>query len=90
MRMTGANELSPSPMPIEELALLECLVRIDGGVAIDRRRPAFGERLVASCLAEFDGDMIRLTAAGIERCRALQHRDASDREAVLMAKVIVV
>lgn len=68
-------------MSVEELALLECLRLIDGGVPVNMRHPALGERLIAERLAEMHDDQLRLSAAGIERCRSLQHLWASDLEA---------
>lgn len=74
-------------MPLEELALLECLLRIDGGIAIDHKNRLLAMRLVRCGLAEEDANSVHLTVAGIERCKSLQHRLASDLE---LSRVVVV
>lgn len=77
----------PSEMPLEELALLECLLRIDGGIAIDPKGRVLATRLVRMGLAEEEARSVHLTVAGIERCKSLQHRLASDLE---VSRVLVV
>jgi hypothetical protein len=69
----------------QEIDLLECLVRIDTGHALDPRSDEMLERLVEAGLVDRSDDGIRLTLAGIERCQSLQHRVAGDKEA---AKVL--
>lgn len=69
----------------QELDLLECLVRIDQGQRLDSRADDMFDRLVEAGLVDDDNGDPRLTLAGIERCRSLKHRVASDREA---AKVL--
>lgn len=66
---------------IEEIGLLDCWVKIDGGTALDRRYPMLGKRLIEELLAERHEDQLRLTTAGIELCRSLQHLLATDVEA---------
>lgn len=69
----------------QQIDLLECLVRIDRGEALDGRAAGLRDRLIEAGLVDGMDGMLRLTPAGIERCRSLQHRIASDREA---AKVL--
>lgn len=69
----------------QQVDLLECLLRIDRGEPLDGRAAGLGGRLVEAGLADETNGDLRLTPAGIERCRSLQHRMASDREA---AKVL--
>jgi hypothetical protein len=72
---------SVEPISRDQLDLFECLVRIDRGELLDARAHALLERLVEGGLVDRDGSTLTLTAAGVERCRALQHRIASDKEA---------
>jgi hypothetical protein len=65
----------------QQLDLLECLMRIDRGEDLDGRAAALGARLVEAGLVDDLDGTLRLTPAGIERCRSLQYRMASDREA---------
>jgi hypothetical protein len=65
----------------QQLDLLECLMRIDRGEALDGRAAALRARLVEAGLVDDVDGTLRLTPAGIERCRSLQYRMASDREA---------
>ena len=69
----------------QELDLLECLLRIDLGHALDPRANPMLDRLIESGLVDNSSQEITLTFAGIERCRSLQHRVAGDKEA---AKVL--
>lgn len=67
---------------LEELGLLDVLVRIDQGVGPEPTSQPLRERLTEAGLAEFDSSVgLRLTEAGIERCKALHHRVAADAEA---------
>ena len=68
-----------------DLDLLECLLRIDQNLSLDERASALLDRLVEGGLVDREGACLALTTAGIERCRSLQHRIASDEEA---AKVL--
>jgi hypothetical protein len=65
----------------QQIDLLECLVRIDRGEALDGRASALRDRMIEAGLVDVVDGALRLTTAGIERCRSLQHRLASDREA---------
>lgn len=65
----------------QQIDLLECLIRIDRGEALDERAEALKGRLVEAGLADEIDGTLQLTPAGIERCRSLQYRMASDREA---------
>ncbi|MBA3486657.1 MAG: hypothetical protein H0T88_05620 [Lysobacter sp.] len=69
---------------LEELGLLDVLHRIDQGQAPDAHAGPLLERLIDSGLAERDGPDLRLTEAGIERCKGLRHRAAADVEASLI------
>ena len=68
-------------MPQQAKDLLECLVRISQGEAVDARAEALVERLVDAGLADRVGGELMLTTAGIRRCQSLQHRQAGDTEA---------
>lgn len=65
----------------QEIDLLECLVRIDLGQALDARAADMCRRLIEGGLVQDSDDDLVLTPAGIERCRSLQHRVAADKEA---------
>lgn len=65
----------------QEIDLLDCLVRIDLGQALDSRAADMCRRLIEAGLVEDSEDWLVLTPAGIERCRSLKHRVAGDREA---------
>ena len=69
----------------QQIDLLECLIRIDRGETLDGRAGALRDRMIEAGLVDEVDGALRLTTAGIERCRSLQHRLASDREA---AKVL--
>jgi hypothetical protein len=66
---------------LEDLALLDVLHRIDQGVELVHGDGAIRQRLVESGLIEDDDDGLRLTTAGIELCKSLQHRVAADAQA---------
>ena len=66
---------------LEELGLLECLHAIAHGEELAQRSYALRDRLIEAGLATQTEEGLSLTPAGIERCRSLQHRVASDREA---------
>ena len=69
----------------QELDLLECLLRVDLGQALDPRAESMLDRLIEAGLVDTSSDRTTLTFAGIERCQSLQHRIAGDKEA---AKVL--
>ena len=87
LRMTRRDRFSRSIHNIDsqDLDLLECLLRIDLHQALDHRADHLIDRLVEGGLVDRDNGDLNLTAAGVERCRSLQHRVASDEEA---AKVL--
>lgn len=72
------------PISLEELALLDVLERIDQSLEHGPNAAQLLERLVEVGLAEMDEGTMRLTDAGIERCKSLHHRVAADTEAVLV------
>ncbi|MEO6365710.1 MAG: hypothetical protein ABIO38_06665 [Luteimonas sp.] len=74
------------PITLEELGLLDVLHRIDEGEVPGERSRLLRERLVESALAEEDSGSLRLTQAGIERCKSLKHRAMADVEAELVLK----
>ena len=65
----------------QEIDLLECLLRIDTGHALDARATDMLRRLVEAGLVQESDHGLALTPGGIERCKSLQHRVAGDREA---------
>ena len=65
----------------QEIDLLECLLRIDAGQALDARAADMLRRLVEAGLVRESDNGLALTPGGIERCKSLQHRVAGDREA---------
>jgi len=65
---------------LEDLALLDVLSRIDQGVELLHGDTAIRERMVESGLIEDDAQGLRLTAAGIELAKSLQHRVAADAQ----------
>ena len=73
------------PISLEDLALLEVLHSIDQGVELNAGQSEVRQRLVESGLAVDDKEGIKLTSAGIELCKSLQHRVAADTQA---AKVL--
>ena len=73
------------PISLEDLALLEVLHSIDQGVELNAGQSEVRQRMVESGLAVDDAEGIKLTSAGIELCKSLQHRVAADTQA---AKVL--
>jgi hypothetical protein len=73
------------PIPLEDLALLETLHRIDRHEAPTSGDALVFQRLVESGLAEEGEDGLHLTVAGVEMCKSLQHRVAADAQA---AKIV--
>ena len=65
---------------LEDLALLDVLHRIDQGVELVHGDSVIRQRMVESGLIEDDADGLRLTPAGIELCKSLQHRVAADTQ----------
>lgn len=66
---------------LEDLALLDVLHRIDQGGELVHGDGVIRQRMVESGLIEDDADGLRLTTAGIELCKSLQHRVAADAQA---------
>ena len=77
--------MAMDPISLEDLALLEVLHSIDQGVELNAGQSEVRQRLVESGLAVDDEEGIKLTSAGIELCKSLQHRVAADTQA---AKVL--
>ena len=77
--------MAMDPISLEDLALLEVLHSIDQGVELNAGQSEVRQRMVESGLAVDDEEGIKLTAAGIELCKSLQHRVAADTQA---AKVL--
>lgn len=74
------------PISLEELALLELLVEIDQASRAVHTK-ALKARLVDVGLVEADGDgELKLTDAGVERCKSLHHRVRADKEAADVLK----
>jgi hypothetical protein len=69
------------PISLEDLALLEVLHRIDQRIPLLSKDTDIRTRLVESGLLEEDEHGPRLTSAGIELCKSLQHRVAADAQA---------
>lgn len=65
-------------IPIEDLALLEVLQRIDQSLELSSIDSEMHQRLVEGGLASEGEEGLQLTAAGIELCKSLQHRVAAD------------
>ncbi len=69
------NEIS-----LEDLALLDVLKRIDQGVELVHGDSVIRQRMVEDGLIDDDAAGLRLTTAGIEMCKSLQHRVAADAQ----------
>ena len=69
------------PISLEELALLDVLHRIDQSVELTHGDSEIRLRMVESGLITDDADGLRLTSAGVELCKSLQHRVAADAQA---------
>lgn len=74
------------PMSLEDLGLLDVLIRIDEGQEPGQRSGALRERLLETALVDIQDGELRLTQAGIERCKSLKHRAIADAEAKLVLK----
>jgi hypothetical protein len=73
------------PISLEDLALLEVLHRVDQAIDMETGHGEILARLLESGLITDDKKWPRLTTAGIELCKSLQHRVAADAQA---AKII--
>jgi predicted methyltransferase len=69
------------PMPLEDLALLEVLKRIDQGAELTAADAEIRQRMHESGLVKDENGALALTTAGIELCKSLQHRLAADEQA---------
>lgn len=69
------------PISLEDLALLEVLLRIDEGSGLTSDDSEIRARLLESGLAAETQEGLCLTTAGIELCKSLQHRKAADEQA---------
>ena len=72
------------PISLEELALLDVLERIDQWLEHGPNARLLLDRLVEVGLAEDIDGVLRLTDAGIERCKSLHHRVKADAEAEMV------
>jgi hypothetical protein len=72
------------PISLEDLALLDVLERIDQSLEHGPNAKPLLDRLVEVGLAEDSDGALRLTDAGIERCKSLHHRVKADAEAELV------
>lgn len=72
-------------IPLEDLALLEVLKRVDQQIELESGDTEIHKRLLEGGLLEEEDGVLRLSAAGIEMCKSLQHRIAADKHA---AKII--
>lgn len=72
------------PISLEELALLDVLERIDQWLELGANSAGLRSRVIKAGLAEIVDDALRLTDAGVERCKSLHHRVAADEEAALV------
>ena len=65
---------------LEDLALLDVLKRIDQEVELVQGDTVIRKRMMEDGLIDDDADGLRLTTAGIELCKSLQHRVAADAQ----------
>jgi hypothetical protein len=72
------------PISLEELALLDVLHRIDQQIELRHGDSEIRQRMVESGLIEDDDQGLRLTTAGVQMCKSLQHRVAVDAEAEMV------
>ena len=81
IRVPNAAETMMDPMSLEDLALLDVLDRIDQHIEPAPNSGALRQRLIDTGLVVDEGGIIKLSDAGIERCKSLHHRVISDAEA---------
>lgn len=74
------------PISLEDLALLDVLKRIDQHIELTHGDTEIRKRMVDGGLIEDDEEGLRLTLAGIELCKSLQHRAAVDAQAEKVLK----
>lgn len=82
----AAVGLLMDPMSLEDLALLDVLERIDQWQEPGHGGTYLRRRLLDSGLVLESDDGLRLTDAGIERCKSLHHRVAADEEAAAILR----
>lgn len=71
---------------IEDLSLLEVLKRVDEQIELKSGDTEIRKRLLeGGLLVEDEEDGLKLSAAGVEMCKSLQHRVAADRQ---VAKIL--
>ncbi len=68
------------PISLEDLALLDTLRRIDSAMPLEGGTDLL-PRLIENGLVTRDPEWPRLTDAGVELCKSLQHRVAADTQA---------
>lgn len=73
-------------MSLEELGLLDVLHRVDEGDEPGQRSALLRVRLLDAGMVEEESGALRLTQAGIERCKSLKHRAMADTEAARVLK----
>ena len=81
MPKKGRYSMPVKGMGPQNADLLECLLRVDREQSLDQRSAGLVDRLLAGGLLDREEGRLILTAAGIERCRSLQHRVESDKQA---------
>lgn len=84
IRVPNTAETTMDPMSLEDLALLDVLDRIDQHIEPAPNSGALRQRLIDTGLVLDEGGAIKLSDAGIERCKSLHHRVISDAEAAAL------
>ena len=84
IRVPNPAETTMDPMSLEDLALLDVLDRIDQHIEPAPNSGALRQRLIDTGLVLDEGGAIKLSDAGIERCKSLHHRVISDAEAAAL------
>ena len=84
IRVPNTAETTMDPMSLEDLALLDVLDRIDQHIEPAPNSGALRQRLIDTGLVLDEGGTIKLSDAGIERCKSLHHRVISDAEAAAL------
>lgn len=84
IRVPNDAETTMDSMSLEDLALLDVLDRIDQHIEPAPNSSALRQRLIDSGLVLDEGGAIKLSDAGIERCKSLHHRVISDAEAAAL------
>ena len=84
IRIPNAAETTMDSMSLEDLALLDVLDRIDQHIEPAPNSGALRQRLIETGLVVDEDGIIKLSDAGIERCKSLHHRVISDAEAAAL------